>query len=997
MLFFRFRFVALFLMGLLLAACGDKSAETDFVSPEKTGGAKGLRSGSPTKALSPVGSALLTSDFEAGVQVAWTGCRYSGVADVPALEPGIIDGYTDKISYAAGEAMRFFINATQSIKGEIGIYDTAGNKVTSFRTWIGPQSSPSGKAFERGFDYCVSDIYRLPASLPSGVYLLGNKIPFVYKGDVTSVDNDVVVVYPSHTVASSNTAGGGSLESGVPFNPVVSFLRPSVIDRYSRGFLRWLAQEKSLRQGIRFISDTDMEDYSNIASAKIIMVIGHSEVWTRNGRLNLDRFVDQGGNAVILSGNTMVSQVRLTRNRQQLISYKPGVSRGSPDPVTDALLKTYPWYHASLQYPTVGSIGTDFRYAKQGRVASLRYGGFRIVDGRSPLLENTGLRTNDVMPLDAAEFDGTPLSGFDAQGKPQINRAVFNPYRVEILGYENTRSSYVSTTSSLTDPAYQVWSPPGAVATWLVFQKSPQSGYVMNGAATAWTLDDSFEKTSAPLLKKVILNVLNVFRLGKSPFTAGDAIDPDAPLPPLPAGFEAGAVVKYAACRYSKAMDMSSIDSSVVDGYTDKTSYAAGEVMRFFINAPLAVKGEIGVYDTVGKKVATFRTLIGPQNPPPANAFERGFDYCISDTYTLPSTLPSGVYLLANKIPFVYKGDVSQTANDVVVVYPTNTVFAYNNAGGGSLYEGNPFNSTVSYLRPSKIDRYSLGFLKWFAQEKELQSGVRFISDMDMEDYINIASAKVVVLIGHSEYWTRNARKNFDRFVDDGRHAVILSGNTMFWQVRQSGNRQQLICYKTGSPKGTKDPVAVPELETNNWFASSLKYSEVSSIGTEYRYAKLGLAPNVRFGGFKIVDGASPLLKDTGLNTGDILPFNATEFDGTPLKGFDASGKPIFNTAIYNPYKIEVVGYEYTNSSYVREKLPLKNPVYEVWSPAGSVATWIVLQKSPKSGYIMNGAANWWTLEDNFTKPQAPVYKKIIRNALGVLRSGRSPFTGMRP
>ncbi len=54
---------------------------------------------------------------------------------------------------------------------------------------------------------------------------------------------------------------------------------------------------------------------------------------------------------------------------------------------------------------------------------------------------------------------------------------------------------------------------------------------------------------------------------------------------------------------------------------------------------------------------------------------------------------------------------------------------------------------------------------------------------MDLEDYSEIAGAKVVVIIGHSEYWTRRARENFDRYVLEGGNALVLSGNTMWWQV----------------------------------------------------------------------------------------------------------------------------------------------------------------------------------------------------------------------
>ena len=89
-----------------------------------------------------------------------------------------------------------------------------------------------------------------------------------------------------------------------------------------------------------------------------------------------------------------------------------------------------------------------------------------------------------------------------------------------------------------------------------------------------------------------------------------------------------------------------------------------------------------------------------------------------------------------------------------------------------------------------------------------------------MDDYENIRGAKLLVVIGHSEYWTRTARLNFDRFVDEGCHALVLSGNTMWWQVRYSENKDRMICYKGGNDPAA--PARSPH-RTTNWFVSSLK------------------------------------------------------------------------------------------------------------------------------------------------------------------------------
>ncbi|HUY92159.1 MAG TPA: N,N-dimethylformamidase beta subunit family domain-containing protein [Pirellulales bacterium] len=59
-----------------------------------------------------------------------------------------------------------------------------------------------------------------------------------------------------------------------------------------------------------------------------------------------------------------------------------------------------------------------------------------------------------------------------------------------------------------------------------------------------------------------------------------------------------------------------------------------------------------------------------------------------------------------------------------------------------------------------------------------------------------LASAKVLFIIGHSEYWTREAMQRVREFLDRGGAVVCLSGNTMYWRVSQSDDGGILECRK---------------------------------------------------------------------------------------------------------------------------------------------------------------------------------------------------------
>jgi len=247
--------------------------------------------------------------------------------------------------------------------------------------------------------------------------------------------------------------------------------------------------------------------------------------------------------------------------------------------------------------------------------------------------------------------------------------------------------------------------------------------------------------------------------------------------------------------------------SVIIDGYTDKASYRAGETVSFFLNAVGTGSGGVGSLCLRASNGATITCINGidmaQQSISGSNTepWKNGFGYSASNvTWTIPSSIQSGHYILYGpgtsppgfEIPIIIKGD-KNTAN-IVVVCPTNTINAYTNSGGKSLYDYNSSNgiqaTTVSFLRPQDYTGGLMtGFLKWlyntYPSASHPSANVNVISDLDMDDYSEIQNAKVLIVIGHSEYWSRQARENFDRFVDKGmdevghdRHAIILSGNS---------------------------------------------------------------------------------------------------------------------------------------------------------------------------------------------------------------------------
>jgi hypothetical protein len=406
----------------------------------------------------------------------------------------------------------------------------------------------------------------------------------------------------------------------------------------------------------------------------------------------------------------------------------------------------------------------------------------------------------------------------------------------------------------------------------------------------------------------------------------------------------------------------------IVDGYADRLSISPDENINFYLNSTNNSSGTVGVYDLNGNRVDSLMVTAKPQTVNNQNPSENGFGYEQTVIYKIPS-LKSGLYLLDRKIPFLVKEPSKNS--DIVVLYPSNTEIAYNDAGGKSFYT-TARGYVLSYLRPWKysVSLYCFDFLKWFQSYSKYT--VSYITDPEMDNYDEIANAKLLIITGHSEYWTRKARENFDRFVSAGKPVLILSGNTMYWQVRYSDDGKKLICYKNSA----LDPVADLLQKTILWSDPSLKYPEIMSIGADFNHGGLGLDVDQGWDGFKLVNVSDLIFAGTGLQPGDILKMRNSEYDGTFIAGVDMNGNPLIDNSKLGFYQINLIGYD-----------------RGVLNGAQTTGTWIVFKKTPDSGTVMNVASNNWCSFTGIGGPNGSVIKQITLNMIDVLMENKTLFS----
>ena len=404
----------------------------------------------------------------------------------------------------------------------------------------------------------------------------------------------------------------------------------------------------------------------------------------------------------------------------------------------------------------------------------------------------------------------------------------------------------------------------------------------------------------------------------------------------------------------------------VKTGYADKVSYLPGEAIRVYFESTQATDPcRLTIFGVAGDSAYSVVSFLPLAPDIPADASENGFDFPVGVQFDAPQ-LKSGMYLIEKKIPFIIR---DQHPVDVLVVYPSNTANAYADSGGRSLYSRENRPPRVSFHRPIPLASLSEVCLKWFSKLPDFS--IAYIADTDMDAYESISGAKVIVIAGHSEYWTRQARLNFDRFIDEGGDALILSGNTMWWQVRYSPDRSAMICYKDHD----SDPTGDPLLKTINWTEPSLQYPILKSIGAHFPLGGYGRQNDQGWNGYKIATPASPLLDGLNLKKGDIISLPSLEYDGAPLSGYDEEGFPILDRATLNFDNVELVAFD------------------RGFRAVETTATFIVFRKTATSGIIINTSTTDWCSPSGMGGAAGDVIKGITRNALTKLVNDASVFS----
>jgi hypothetical protein len=251
----------------------------------------------------------------------------------------------------------------------------------------------------------------------------------------------------------------------------------------------------------------------------------------------------------------------------------------------------------------------------------------------------------------------------------------------------------------------------------------------------------------------------------------------------------------------------------VWEGYTDQLSYAPGDEVKLYLSSSVP-KLRFNVVRSRGRSESPPYPAEGEiptaLHPIPKDASSHGCRWPVAHTFKLPENTASGYYEVICHEPdkfagltaafFVVRPKEPGKNSKILLQLSTNTYNAYTNWGGYSLYAYHGRHKVqgrrVSFDRPlhSLFNSWEQPFVAW--AEKEGYA-LDYCVNSDLEFHPELLKHyKLVLSVGHDEYWSSPMRDNLEKFIADGGNVAFFSGNTCCWQVRSEDNGRALACWK---------------------------------------------------------------------------------------------------------------------------------------------------------------------------------------------------------
>ena len=266
--------------------------------------------------------------------------------------------------------------------------------------------------------------------------------------------------------------------------------------------------------------------------------------------------------------------------------------------------------------------------------------------------------------------------------------------------------------------------------------------------------------------------------------------------------------------------------SPTIQGFATDISVNKGNTINFKVSVnPISTYNmkiyRMGYYQGNGARLITdLGTFSGVIQPDGTYDDVTGLTDCNNwsqtGSWAVPGSAVSGVYFALltrtdngekNNIIFIVRDDA---ANSPVLFKTSDATWqAYNAYGGHNFYFGptTQFSHAVkaSYNRPFTTSGQDWILNAEYPMIRFLERNgydMTYSTDVDMDrdaTPITTSKHKVLLSVGHDEYWSADERTKFETARANGVHLAFFSGNEIYWKTRWEDNHRTLVCYKEGT------------------------------------------------------------------------------------------------------------------------------------------------------------------------------------------------------
>jgi len=278
----------------------------------------------------------------------------------------------------------------------------------------------------------------------------------------------------------------------------------------------------------------------------------------------------------------------------------------------------------------------------------------------------------------------------------------------------------------------------------------------------------------------------------------------------------------------SSAWHLPDAPGHAIEGYASEVSVVAGDQLQLHVSTAPAATYKVEVYrlgwygGLGGREQACLPADCSNQAGQPQTLGAPAVDgylaeqWPVTETIRVPTSWVSGYYLAVLRltsgpsagrgawVPFVVRAPASQQSA-VLVQASVNTWQAYNDWGAYSLYKGPTGASCkgvctrVSFDRPydpraPNLWEFELPLVHFLEKTGE---DVSYTTDVDTDrDPSELLRHRLVIVAGHSEYWTKAMRDGLDAARTAGTNLALTGANDGFWQMRYADDRRTMVEYR---------------------------------------------------------------------------------------------------------------------------------------------------------------------------------------------------------